>query len=167
MQGCYVDAKFMRGLKCMRISVDIPIEHSNQFLKAFGAPDGVNPVPVAIARLGNGAYAPSTETQSEPVADPVKETQGAVEPRKYTRSQIAALKCQDNDFRMWLAGRHRSEWIRACSRTDDAMDASGAVDLTMKDVLGIKSKRELDSNPVAGAAWDKLLTDFDLRNTAR
>ena len=53
-EGCYSDMKFMRGYKVARISVDIPLEYASKFIEAFGAPDGVNPVRVAIARLQIG-----------------------------------------------------------------------------------------------------------------
>ena len=49
MRGVYVDCKFMPGLKSARISIDLPIEHSNEFLRMFGAPDRASPVAVAIA----------------------------------------------------------------------------------------------------------------------
>lgn len=158
IEGYYTDAKFMRGIKTLRLSIDVPIEYSNEFLRMFGAPDGVSPVRVAIARMqdngpdgGIGGLA-----VPQPHAEPAKDQD---RPRTYTRSQVAAMKCQDASFKAWLRGRAWPGMVI----TDDDFDADAA----LKDMLGITSKRELDTNPSRAKAWDALLTDFDMRDIAR
>ncbi len=143
MQGSYVDLRFMPGLKVARVSIDIPIEHSNEFLRMFGAPDRASPVWCAVARLAtpaepSGAQAPE---RSEPK-------------REYTRSQLAAIKCQDPVFASWII-RLDAPPYNAPARTADT---------ALKSWLGIGSKRELDSNPEKAANFDKLLASFDYRD---
>lgn len=154
--GSFVDAKFMRGLKVMRVFVDIPIEKSNEFLQAFGAPDGANPAPCAIARL-NGAPVPE---KAEPAAEPERSTGGAVA-RTYTNSQRAALKCRDRDFQKWIGDL----CFKTLGKQTCGGDPYDAADQNLKDVLGIYSKTELDGDK--SPQWFALLTDFDMRNIVR
>lgn len=159
IEGCYVDLKFMPGIKCARVSIDIPIEHSNTFLKMFDAPDRANPVPVVIARLAtstaeqpSGAQAPST-----PKPD-----------RAYTRSQIAAMKCRDDEFCIWIAKTFPAVFDKHYYQEPGGPDGSKiAADLTLKEVLGIQSKKELDVEGPKAQAFDKLLASFDYRNQVR
>lgn len=146
IEGCYVDLKFMPGIKCARVSIDIPIEHSNAFLKMFDAPDRANPVPVVVARLAtspaeqpSGAQAPAT-----PKPD-----------RTYSRSQIAAMRLKDPKFSGWLYKRYF------------VAGPLEPVDKMLKRVLGIESKTELDAEGPKAQAFDALLTEFDTRNYRR
>jgi len=174
----YVDAKFMRGLKVMRISLDIPIEKSNEFLTAFGAPNAADPVPCAIARLNpekaltrheNGPVTRGPEAEPAPAVEAecphADKGKGSDKPRTYTRSQIAALKLQDEGFQIWLAETYPQIWDR--HYIDGGHMSPEAADLTLKEALGISSKRELDTSPEKGEAFDKLLTDFDTRGYTR
>jgi len=151
MFGSYVDAKWMRGLKVMRVMIDVPIERSNEFLEMFGAPSGTDPVPVAIARLVAEPSGPK----------PAPEGPKPQEPRTYTRSQIAALKIKDRNFQDWLEGEYLEVWGK-----EDAHDYSTEqlTDAVLKSVLGIKSKRELDfEGSPAAINFDRIITSFDYR----
>lgn len=166
--GSYVDAKFMRGLKVTRVMIDIPIESTNAFLTAFGAPDGVNPVPVAIARLIEGAYAPDengpgNRSESSRPNDSMRDSaKDQDKPRTYTRSQMAAIKCQDRDFKAWLAKQFPSAYVGKGFGGDNA-----ACEFALKELLGIQSKKELDSNPEKAADFDRMLATFDVRDLVR
>ncbi len=145
ISGAYVDCRFMPGLKSARISIDIPIEHSNEFLKMFGAPDRVAPVHVAIARL-NGADVPA---KPEDDAEPVK--------AKPLRSNLAAILIKENkDFQVWLVDRY---W--------NGKEEVGDYDALLKRVLQIASKKELDADDAAAERFDRLSTDFAYRNVVR
>jgi len=173
IEGCYVDLKFMPGIKCARVSIDIPIEHSNAFLKMFDAPDRANPVPVVVARLATSPAEQSSsrlsgDTENGPdgkapdpkagrsagPATPVAEAQGQDKPRTYTRSQIAAMKCQDQEFQVWLGGSECRGNARWCNQL-------------LKGQLDIMSKSELDVEGPKAQAFDKLLASFDYRNQVR
>lgn len=161
MQGVYVDCKFMPGLKSARISIDLPIEHSNEFLRMFGAPDRANPVHVAVARLQEGAGAPVPEKPVEPEA---------VEKSKPKRSSLAAVMCKENEaFQVWLAEKYPKVWDRyyAYEIGSGGNPSPAAANDTLKAVLGIASKKELDAIPEAAARFDALRVDFELRDLVR
>lgn len=174
--GSYVDAKFMRGLKVMRVSVDVPIEKSGEFIELFGVPDGANPVPVALARLvsapsgaeGNGLGVSDAPAAIGTHAEPAKDQDKPRTPFKdLPRSQQAAIKCQDPEFQKWvystiIAPRVVGEPI---AFFDD--EPAEWTNQTIKSYLGIKSKTELDQEGPKALAFDRLITDFDLRNTVR
>ena len=42
-----------------------------------------------------------------------------------------------------------------------------AANITLKEVLGIASKKELDTDPEKADAWDRMLTSFEHRHTVR
>ena len=158
ISGVYVDCKFMPGLKSARIAIDIPIEHSNEFLRMFGAPDRANPVAVAIARLDVGALnapsVPEKAVEPAPIVDPKRKRSI----RDYSRSQQAGMLCDGNtDFRLWLTDNK----IAVTTLT------SLLADSVLKTKLGISSKRELDENPEKGEEWDRMLTSFEHRHTVR
>ncbi len=157
MQGVYVDCKFMAGFKVARISIDIPIELSNEFLRMFGAPDRANPVHVVVARMDVEAFkAPSVpEKPAEPTVEKAKAKRSL---REFPRSQQAAMLCEGNmDFRVWLTdGRVAVQEL-----------TPGYADRALKAMLAITSKRALDTDATKAAAWDALRTDFELRDLVR
>lgn len=162
--GSYVDAKFMRGLRVMRVSVDVPIEDSNAFLAAFGAPNGTDPVPVGIARLKEEPLKRLEENGPDsvgtPLGTPHARAEGQDRPRTYSRSQIAHLKCQDKEFQSWMERQYSYVPSIGYSR-------EGAADSMLKQLLDISSKKELDQPGPKAEAFDRLMTDFDTRAYAR
>jgi hypothetical protein len=158
MQGVYVDCKFMAGFKVARISIDIPIEHSNEFLRMFGAPDRANPVAVAIARLDVEALNAPTVPEKAVEPAPVEEPKRKRSLREYPRSQQAGMKCDgDIDFRRWIIGGVVPVVHLTADRANSALKAR----------LGIESKTELDSNAERGEAWDRMLTSYENRHMVR
>lgn len=174
--GDYVDLKFMPGLKMSRISIDIPIEDSNVFLEAFKAPDRVNPVKVAIARLDVEALMRREENSG--VAQlvehrPVKSAAEGSSPspratdRTYSLSQVAAMKCQDEAFGIWMASKYSATFDRYYYDAPGNVTTPEACNQTLKYVLGIQSKKQLDTDPHAAQAFSEMLASFDHRDTAR
>lgn len=171
--GDFVDARFMRGLKVMRLYVDVPIEHSNRVLEAFGAPSGVSPAKVAIALIDqealtrreeigprSGEVTPAIgQTQAEPAKS---EDKPRTPFRDLPRRQQAAIKCQDRVFGEWLV----TQYIARVGHDDDGNMPYGP-DLMLKRILGISSKKELDTNPEKAAEFDRLLATFDVRDLVR
>lgn len=156
MEAVYVDMKFMPGLKVARVSLEIPIERSNEFIQMFGTPDRTDPVWCAVARL---------QAPKRLLTEPAEPTPAKLETkREYTRSQIAAMRCADPAFQEWLQGARPLEWAEGERRGTTRSDVGAAA---LRAVLGIASRRELDPEGPKARAFEALLTDFDLRNTVR
>jgi len=157
-RGTYVDLRFMPGLKVARVSIDIPIEQSNEFLSMFGAPDRSNPVWVAVARLQeNGPDAVVT-----PVLTPSAAVEGQDRPSKFTRSNLAGVKCKEPAFQDWLFDNTGSDLTMSQFLTRDDL-----ADAMLKEHLGIRSKRELDTLPHKAEAFDRMITTFKNRDLIR
>lgn len=86
-----------------------------------------------------------------------------------SRSQIAALKIREWVFREWMeySGLFPG-WApnRLQDDPDDRLQVSTA-DAALKDILGIKSKAELDVPGPAQDKWDKLLASYDFKDQVR
>ncbi len=162
--GTYTDLKFLSGLKVARVTLEIPIERSQEFIGMFGTPDKTNPAWCAIARMDVEALKapPVPEKPAEPAP---------VEKAKAKRSNLAAIMCKENEaFQVWLAEKYPKVWDRFYYHEiggSDGNPSPAAANDTLKTVLGIKSKSELDTNPEAAARFDALRTDFELREFAR
>lgn len=88
---------------------------------------------------------------------PVSPTSTEKERRRFSelpRSQQAALKLQDDAFCKWLMTRNNYEGLKVYNNTEAFLKAH----------LNIISKKDLDRWEEAGANWDKLLTEFDVRH---
>jgi hypothetical protein len=157
--GTYVDLKFLSGLKVARVTLEIPIERSQEFIGMFGTPNKADPAWCAIARMDVEALKAPTAPEKPPEPAPVEKAAGGEVGRKLTRSQKAALKCQDKDFDAWL----RTE----CERRSPDYRYVMTADEALKALLGINSKRDLDTNGPCGDAFDRLLTSFEYRNQVR
>lgn len=171
MYGTYRHLEFKPGLKVARVWIEIPIEKSAEFIKLFGTPDLADPKPMAIALIKDSKITPQGEdgpaTEGSGVVIPPSEQGGEVRDsrksfRDMPRSQQAALKCQDEEFQIWLAKTYEISWdsfyyvLNATSRS--------TANMVVKDILGIASKRELDKDEEAAKRWDALLTSFDMRH---
>lgn len=154
----YYNFEYKKGLKVCRLTFEVPYEHAKLVRDVLGDP----PLPgeqvkVAIARIvmsaePTGAQAPRSPSEVPP------------EKRTYTRSQMAALKCQDKDFQAWLIKEYPDIWADS---TWGTVAVEGIVNNAIKTILGITSKTELDSNPLKAAALDRLLTTFTHRDNIR
>lgn len=160
--GTYVDLKFLSGLKVARVTLEIPIERSQEFIGMFGTPNKADPAWCALARIDVAALnAPSVP---EKAVEPAP-----VEKAKPKRSNIAAVMCKENqDFQVWLAKKYPKVWDSFYYYEIGGSNPSpAAANDTLKAVLGIKSKSELDTDPEAAPRFDALITDFKLRDLVR
>jgi hypothetical protein len=80
----------------------------------------------------------------------------------YTRSQRAALKVKTPEFVEWLAENY-DHGLEPKAFLDEE-DFGNAL---LKEVLGITSKRELDTMPNKASEWDKIEASFTYRNQER
>jgi hypothetical protein len=160
--GVYTDLKFLSGLKVARVTLEIPIERSQEFIGMFGTPNKADPAWCAIARMDVEAL--KAPTVPEKPAEPAP-----VEKAKAKRSNLAAIMCKENEaFQVWLAEKYPKVWDRFYYHEIGGSDASpAAANDTLKTVLGIASKKELDTDPEAAARFDALRTDFELRDMVR
>lgn len=171
----YYNFEYKKGLKVCRLVFEVPYEHAGLVRDVLGDPPlGGAQVRVAIARLHD---APSGATKDGPDASvkagPPDQTsmrtsaQDQDTRRTFSslpRSQQAGIKCGDDDFRRWIEDAYTKDWNAVW---EEAQPNSVACDKTLKNILAIKSKRELDTDHTAAARWDSLLTDFSVRGIVR
>jgi len=125
--------------------------------------------PAYTGRPGDSIEQPhfttSGQAQDRPNTFPEKPAEPApVEKAKAKRSNLAAVLCKENKaFQIWLARTNSLLWTSTPYGSSDAYSAN----VVLKDVLGIKSKAELDTDPEAAARFDALRTDFELRDMVR
>jgi hypothetical protein len=153
----FTDYRPVKTRKTLILSFEIPAEEQGAAFAALGYPVMGSSIWVAIARLQEGANAPTVpEKHAEPA--PVDEPKRKRSLREFPRSQQAAMLCEGNmDFRVWLTdGRVVVQDL-----------TPGYADRALKAKLAITSKRALDTDATKAAAWDALRTDFELRDLVR
>lgn len=139
--------------KVLQLVFELPIEQTRLAMDTLGTPTNETSMWCAIARL--------QEPQAQPEASAAQSNTIPITKgrpfKELARSQQAALKCQDADFQYWIGvpGDLAPEM-----RADEA-------DKLLKTRFCIISKKDLDRWPEAGAKWDALLTDFELRGYKR
>lgn len=109
----------------------------------------------------NGRVAQSDEQRSSSAPDAGSSPAAPTTARTYTRSQRAAIMCQDLQFRVWFC-----DLLPTCFSVDGESDVDNC-DKALKEFFGITSKSELDTDPEAAARFDALRTDFELRDLVR
>lgn len=100
--GSYSDMKLVKTRSVCQIVVEIPIEQASRFIEMFGVPVPGAEIPVAIARLNEGAVTSETEEHSTPSAV----VKGSDTPRRKLEdmppSQQAGMLCHDSEFCVFL-----------------------------------------------------------------
>lgn len=180
--GWYTDVVYLKKAGIARISIEIPLDLWEQHQTVLGIPpafDGDKKF-CAITRIEESAFkkwaglvprenGPGSAAPSEPAASGVRhaEAEGQDRPRTFTRSQIAALKIKDPAFQAWV----HSNYIAprplggVVAYFDD--DPETWTNHTIKFLLGIKSKTELDTDPSKAEAFEKLLASYDFKDRVR
>lgn len=131
----------------LELKVHIDPRYRRAFLDLFPDID----MPIAIAPI-TPAAANSAARASEEAAQNVaaQERRDRPFPASHTPqrlSQYAALLCREPMFQVWCASQHPSRWVeaikgRAPPLAPDELAESAAI--VMRDILGIKSRAELD-----------------------
>lgn len=131
IQGSYADLKFIKGRKVAQVVVEIPIEASDAFLKAFGAPNPAAEVPVALARLMAG------------------EPEAAERPRRrmhdLPRAQQAGIMASDPVFQAFA-----KEMLKAFAKSEQ-----GAAE-AIRQWCGVTSRSQIEQSASASDAFDRL-----------
>ncbi len=141
--GVFADMKSVKTRSVVQMIVEIPIEQAEAVVQMFGYPKPGAEVPVAVARL-------KAKPSAEIVSDDTPTLQKR-QPRRWEDmppSQAAALACQSLPFRQWLGA--------TCAATADEQ---------LKLMLGISSKSELDTDPVAAEMWKAQLSSYRAHQT--
>ncbi len=179
----FTDYRPVKTRKVLQLVFEVPAEDQTAVFAALGYPIMGTSSWVAIAKLASGAQAPSTnyrgpngaatsdeESPSSParLVTPLQRAgEGQDKPRTpKSRSQMAAIKTRDLAFQEWV-GFKRSEIIAQFPNEDPDDCARVHTDSWLKQELEIESKSELDVEGPKAEAWDKLITDFEVRAYAR
>ena len=145
IMGQLVDAKNIAVHKTMRLSIDVPVELAQEVIKAFGWPTMSNPVTVAIARLVDEQSAVKETNESQPT--PSKTKGGKL-------CQRASILCNEGSFRTFLVTR--DEELKKHFRMLDTIMAIDEV----REICGVQSRSELDSNPEAAVKFKNLELEY-------
>lgn len=116
----------------LRITVEVEPQDAQQAFALFGKPGA----PMALAALAVGHAA---------VQEPEK-------PKGGERAKWAAIRCGDREFQNWLCRAYPTEFLDAPGNTNQEFCAS-----VIRQVCGVKSRAELDTDKAAGARFDELI----------
>jgi hypothetical protein len=138
-QATFSDWRLIKGRKCVSICFEVPLEAANEAYAVLGGmPDPGRSVWCAIARL------------QEPKSKPEKPQSEKKRWEDMTAAQQAGVLCGDAAFVKFLDGRYANITIRD----------SGSAAVAVRDICGVLSRSEIDSQPTAKARWDLLVAEY-------
>jgi hypothetical protein len=137
-----VDVRNIATHKVVRLEIHVPAEQAQMVIDAFGWPTGVDPVPVAIARL---VAEKSASDAPKPVGEPK-------ERRRFVELSLAAqagLRCNEKAFWKFLHDEMSYD-------IDSEAEAAEAV----RDICGVESRAAIRDGEPSGKRWDRLNADY-------
>lgn len=147
----YSDAKFIKSRSVLQVVLEIPIERANEFFRFFGTPSPQAETWVAIARLNVGR-----EQLAAGVADVTGKSESidrAGHPvDRHPLARDAAIRCGDEFFQSYL---ERNYGLRMPGPMNK--DKAAAI---VRDLCGVKSRSQLDSEPQAADKWRAVVAMF-------
>jgi len=149
IEGQLVDVRNVGTHKCVKLTVHVPAEYARKVIDAFGWATGVDPVPVAIARMKGGDTTSKDEitpAATHDTAPPWARKPVASEKRL---AQQAGICCADPVFQAFLY-----EHDMAIEKTEEC--AVTAVYL----ICGVASRKDIVPGSAAATAWDGLYSKF-------
>jgi hypothetical protein len=129
-----VDVRNIAAHKCVRLEIHVPVEQASLVMAAFGWPTAADPVPVAIARLDLSKPSGAAPIEPEKVRTPFRDLPPA---------QQAAMRCNEPEFWKFI----------------DGVNSDHAANI-LRRKLGIESRSQLNTNPLAAARWAALDTEY-------
>jgi hypothetical protein len=151
LQGQLIDVKNVASHKCVRLSIDVPAEQGEEVVRLFGWPTGVDPVPVAVARLHVGTKGGANQEEAtKPGSAQAPAGSGKRHFNELRPSAQAALRCKEPEFWEYITDHHQKH-VR------DEEDAADFV----RAVCVIPSRGELDRNHIAAGAWAQIESSFE------
>jgi hypothetical protein len=148
IDGMLVDVRNVPSHKCVRLSIEVPAERAREVLEAFGWPTGVDPIPVAVARLGAASSSGRTPEFDSGNAGSIP---AAATKAKGTYAQQAGILCQQQAFRRFLGERYQY----------DVPSADHAA-VAIREICGVDSRRELIPGTEEGERFRNLKAGFDI-----
>lgn len=144
ISGVFADYRLVKTRGVLQLIVEVPVERQEQAFEALGFPVPGTDIHVALARL----MAPAARSSEEaPVS--ARSEQGRHRYATATERQQALIRCcayaKDPRFRSYL----------------HVETEAGAVD-AIRHACGIESRKEIESDPKAYAAFIRLETDYKL-----
>lgn len=153
IQATFSDWRTVKSRKALQLILEVPIEQTEAVLTALGAPMPDRPKWVAVALL------------QEPEEDEQPKPEG---PRRrwheMPASQQAGMTCLEEAFRQWHKLHYDADmraWalnVRPPSRPMTGDAARNRAWICCR--LRIKSLRDLDTDPIARAKWDALVSRY-------
>ena len=144
ISALFSDLKFIKTRSVCQIILETPIEAGPEIVAAFGTPLPGSEIPVAIARLHDGAAdkPSSTEPTSEQSAAPSPRT---IDDMPYP--QQAALLCKQEPFQAFM-NRVEPNWDFPMEQKEEENAA-----FLVREFCDVKSRSELQPGTVAAAKW--------------
>ncbi len=146
--GTFSDLKTVKTRSVVQMIIEVPIEHGEQIIAAFGFPRPGDEVPVAVARL-DPEKASAPPAASEKVKKPFKD---------YELSQQAGMRCQDERFQMFLMQVHQSDWPLPA---DDAKPLHEISATVVRLICGVSSRADFDSDGHGCHKWIALNAEYE------
>lgn len=147
IQGTFADLKTVKTRGMVQLVIEVPIEHGERVVRAFGFPQPGNEVHVAVARItaASVARASAERPLPEPTHPPVHDGRRFAD---MPRSQQAGMLCADPRFQRFFAGEVPAK--------DPEIHTADLLRLQ----LGISSRRDLNTDTAAGKRWDAIVAEF-------
>lgn len=151
LQADFTSYRPVPSRKVLQLVFEVPLETQEQTFKTLGYPTPGESTWVAVARLQEVAPSGAEDARQKKAF------------RDMPRSQQAALKLKDPEFRGWLRARFFSAWLKI-EKTGEHENQEAVADAILKSALAISTKTTLDNAESAGKRWDALLTDYETRS---
>lgn len=153
----FCDIKLIRTRKCMQVIFEVPVEQSNDVLKALGGmPNPGTSVWCAIARLNEKEVMPSDDNQSKRHADtsprPAPAQSDGAKRRwdEMSAAQQAGVLCNEAAFHKFLNTKFKNL----------KFETPEAVATAVRDMCGVTSRSQIDGDKRALTRWNTLVEEY-------
>ena len=159
ISGQLVDVRNVGTHKCVKLTIHVPAEYAPKVFECFGWPTGVDPVPVALARLveGGDAIDPPPRQNGEATNNKRPDTRPRVEsaPRGAFNDmppvKQAGILCADPVF--WKYLNERGQTLVHVENEEDAAFA-------VRRVCHVESRKDIVAGTDAHHKWDLMLKSY-------
>lgn len=147
ISGDFVTVQHVPTRKCWKLTIEVDEANIAQVFQVLGYPTSGESISVGIARL---THAPKAEKPKRHFND-------------MRPSQQAALKCRDAEFQRFLRDSYTETWreVDAGDEHEIGERAELTATATLKTILDIASRTELDLHKEDAEHWDQLLGSFE------
>jgi hypothetical protein len=149
-----VDMRNIGTHKVLRLTIHVPEEQALAAIAAFGWPTGVNPVPIAIARLNTGG---GHVTEPKVLAPPHQKEAAGGEKQAFRDMRMAnqaGMLCKEVPFQKFIA--ERQGYVRK-----EVFPETQAADYVKK-YCGVASRADIRPRCPSGERWTKLHSEYKM-----